>query len=184
VLVEDIYTFPGSLIRCCVLYSFFASGESLTNAIIAFYVWKLVGNFSRPVHPPFPQNQRQARKFTATTSTTRDFFILPFNNKFIPCCDDERCAFVETARTSVASSNCAEGVMCIACVDLGYFLYRAQLTSLLDLFILKLQQNIPSLFSRSSQHVHEIFAEYLAATARYKIISLPVSGLEMPRLVA
>src|SRR6266478_1012827 len=53
--VEDIYTFPGSLIRCCVLYSFFASGESLTNAIIAFYVWKLVGNFSRPVHPPFQQ---------------------------------------------------------------------------------------------------------------------------------
>jgi hypothetical protein len=73
----------------------------------------------------------------------------------MPCCDDERCVFVETARTSIASSDCAEGVMCMACVDLGYFLDRARLTSLLDLFILKLQQNIPSLFSRSSQHVRE-----------------------------
>src|SRR6266481_7368034 len=86
------------------------------------------------------------------------FFLtvhIAFNNRFILCCDDEHCAFVETARTSVASTNCAEGVMCMACVDLGYFLDRARLTSLLDLFILRLQQNIPSLFSRSSQHVCE-----------------------------
>jgi hypothetical protein len=161
--VEDIYTFPGSLIRCCVLYSFFASGESLTNAINAiniFYVWKLVGNFSRPEHPLFPQTSAKPENSQLQLQQQEIFslvFILPFNNKFIPCCDDERCVFVETARTSVASTNCAEGVMCIACVDLGYLLARAQLPSLLDLFILKLQQDIPSLFSRSSQHVRENF---------------------------
>jgi hypothetical protein len=108
-------------------------------------------------------------------------FILPFNNKFVPCCDDERCAFVETATTSVASTDCAGGVMCIACVYLGYFLDRAQLTSSLDFFILKASTKYPqfiqSIFTARSR---KIFAAYLAATARYKIISLPVSGLKMP----
>jgi len=40
-------------------------------------------------------------------------------------------------------------------VYLGYFPNRAQLAWSLDLFILRLQQNIPSLFKRSSQRVRE-----------------------------
>jgi hypothetical protein len=57
---------------------------------------------------------------------------------------------VETATTSTPSTDCGEGVVCIACVYFGYFLATAQLTSSLDRFILRLQQNIPSLFNRSS----------------------------------
>src|ERR1700747_781822 len=71
--VEDIYTFPGSLIRCCVLYSFFAFGESLTNAIIAFYVWKLVGNFSRA--PTVPVNQHQSQKIHSYNFNNKRIFL-------------------------------------------------------------------------------------------------------------
>jgi len=58
--VADIYTFLRSLIRCCVLYSFFAPGESLTNAILLSKVWKMVGNSSSVNFASVPRNPRKA----------------------------------------------------------------------------------------------------------------------------
>src|SRR5712691_8922096 len=66
----------GSLIRCCVLYSFFAPGESLTNAIILLEVWKLVGNFSPVNLVGFREKHAQSTKSTTTTATTKDSSLL------------------------------------------------------------------------------------------------------------
>jgi hypothetical protein len=96
--VEDIYTFLRSLIRCCVLYSFFAPGESLTNAIMLLEVWKLVGNFSLVNLAGFRRNSRKAQNPQLQLQLARIPLYasyLFFKNKFIPCCDDERCESVE-----------------------------------------------------------------------------------------
>jgi hypothetical protein len=111
------------------------------------------GKLLRCLPPTVPAKQHTAGKIHSYSFNNKRSFLRPFSlalNRFIPCCDDERCAFVETATTSTPSTDCGEGVVCIACVYFGYFLATAQLTSSLDRFILRLQQNIPSLFNRSS----------------------------------
>jgi hypothetical protein len=85
--VADIYTFLRSLIallRTLLVFRF----RRKPYEIIAFCVWKLVGNFSLPeidqIRLLFRQTSTK-QKSTATTSTTKDFFLLftfPFKNKF------------------------------------------------------------------------------------------------------
>src|SRR5882724_4098772 len=140
--VADIYTFLRNLIRCCVLYSFFAPGERLTNVIVLVEVWKLVGNFARLICP-LPGQTNSARKFHSYNHNNKRFFfvfLLLSKNKFIPCCDDERCESVEFSATSARSSDCDKGVLWVDCVYLGYFPDIAAPSASCGFFILTLQQ--------------------------------------------
>jgi hypothetical protein len=89
---------------------------------------------------------------------------LPFKNNFIPCCDDERCASVETATTSTLSNHCAEGVLCMRCVYLGYFFDIAPLAISFYFFILRRQQIITAYASYLHNSIRESLAEYFAAS--------------------
>jgi len=121
--------------------------------IVLVEVWKLVGNFARLICP-LPGQTNSARKFHSYNHNNKRFFfvfLLLSKNKFIPCCDDERCESVEFSATSARSSDCDKGVLWVDCVYLGYFPDIAAPSASCGFFILTLQQYIRSLFGRSSQ---------------------------------
>jgi hypothetical protein len=86
-----------------------------------------------------------------------------FKNKFIPCCDDERCESVETSATSAPSMSCDEGILRMQCVYLGYFRQISTGGRLAALFILKIQQNIRAISNASAQPSIRLRFEILAS---------------------
>jgi len=63
----------------------------------------------------FREKLAQSTKSTTTTATTKDSFYssyLFFKNKFIPCCDDERCASVENLRKPLRRQLLVREVFC------------------------------------------------------------------------
>jgi len=94
--------------------------------IVLVEVWKLVGNFARLICP-LPGQTNSARKFHSYNHNNKRFFfvfLLLSKNKFIPCCDDERCASVESVTTSTPVNqlyrSCIVHLLCLSRIFLRY----------------------------------------------------------------
>jgi hypothetical protein len=81
---------PDPLLRTLLVFRFRRKPYERNNRFLCVEIGgKLLTSSALSV----PANRHQPKKFTTTTSTTRVFFllfVLPFNNKFIPCCDSGR----------------------------------------------------------------------------------------------